>query len=209
METKIKICGITKIEEVKMLIDNQVTYAGMVIFYSKSKRNNTIENAKLLLEKLKASSIKTVAVTVAPTMEEIKKIQELGFHYIQIHGELSKEAFDEIKIPIFRAFNVTDLDKYELYHSCPKVQGYVFDAAIPGSGKTFDWSILDKISRDEKLFILAGGLNKDNIEEAIKRLRPDVVDVSTGVEGEAGKEASKIKEFVDIVKKNVNEKLKS
>lgn len=199
MRTQIKICGITKIEEVKMLMDNQVTYAGMVIFYPKSKRNNTIENAKLILEKLKVSPIKTVAVTVAPTIDEIMKIQELKFDYIQIHGELSKEAFDEIKIPIFRAFNVTDLDKYETYHNCSKVQGYVFDAAIPGSGKTFDWSILDKIPRDEKLFILAGGLNKDNIEEAIQRIKPDVVDVSSGVEGEIGKDASMIKEFVDRV----------
>lgn len=200
MGTKIKICGITKPEEVKMLIDNQVAYAGMVLFYPKSKRNNTPENAKLLMEEFAASSIETVAVTVSPTVDEIKTIQTLAFDYIQIHGELTKESFDEIKIPILRAFNVSDLDKYETYHKCPKVYGYVFDAAVPGSGKTFDWSILDKMPRDEKLFILAGGLNKDNVEEAIQRLKPDVVDVSSGVEGLAGKDASKIREFVERVK---------
>ncbi|MFA9376440.1 MAG: phosphoribosylanthranilate isomerase [Lachnotalea sp.] len=200
MNTKIKICGITKREEVEMLLDNQVAYAGMVLFYPKSKRNNTLENAKILLEMLKDSSIETVAVTVSPTKEEIRNIQEVGFDYIQIHGMLSKESFDEIEIPILRAFNVTDLNLYDKYHKCHKVYGYVFDAAIPGSGKTFDWSMLDDIPRDEKLFILAGGLCKDNIEEAIKRIKPDVVDVSSGVEGESGKEASKIREFVTKVR---------
>lgn len=202
MNTQIKICGITKVEEAKMLIENQVDYAGMVLFYPKSKRNNTIENAKLLLKQFTASTIKTVAVTVSPAVDEIQQIQELGFEYIQIHGELSKESFDVIKLPILRAFNVSDLDKYETYHNCRKILGYVFDASVPGSGKTFDWSILDHIPRDEKLFILAGGLNADNVEEAIRRTKPDVVDVSSGVEGLAGKEASKINEFVGKVRKN-------
>jgi phosphoribosylanthranilate isomerase len=199
MNTKIKICGITKLEEVKMLIDNKIDYAGLVMFYPKSKRNNTVESAEKILKALRASSIKTVAVTVSPTTDEIKTIQDLGFHYIQIHGEFAKDAYDEIELPILRAFNVSDLDQYEIYHNYPKVYGYVFDSAVPGSGKTFDWSILGSISRDNKLFILAGGINCENVEEAIRSLKPDIVDVSSGVEGENGKEASKIKEFKDKV----------
>lgn len=202
MMTKIKICGITKIEEVQMLIDNQVDYAGMVLFFPKSKRNNSIENAKLLLKEFVDSSIKTVAVTVTPTVEEIQMIQEAGFDYIQIHGELAKDSFNEIKLPILRAFNVSDLDKYELYHNCSKVQGYVFDASVPGSGKTFEWSILDKLPRDEKMFILAGGMNKDNVEEAIMKVKPDIIDVSSGVEGIEGKDALKVKEFVEQIRKS-------
>lgn len=202
MTTKIKICGITKTEEIQMLIENKVDYAGMVLFFPKSKRNNSIENAKVLLRELAVSSIETVAVTVAPTVGEIQMIQEAGFDYIQIHGELAKESFDEIKVPILRAFNVSDLDKYEIYHNCPKVRGYVFDASVPGSGKTFDWTILDKIPRDEKLFVLAGGLNKDNVEEAIRKVKPDVIDVSSGVEGINGKDAWKVKEFVEKIRKS-------
>jgi len=174
----------------------------MVLFFPKSKINNSIENARVLLRELAVSSIETVAVTVAPTIGQIQMIQEAGFDYIQIHGELAKESFDEIKLPILRAFNVSDLDKYEIYHNCPKVQGYVFDASVPGSGKTFDWTILDKIPRDEKLFVLAGGLNRDNVEEAIKTVKPDVIDVSSGVEGIDGKDAKKVKEFVDIIRKS-------
>ncbi|WP_099469847.1 phosphoribosylanthranilate isomerase [Konateibacter massiliensis] len=199
--TKIKICGITRLDEIKMLPKNQVDYVGMVVFFPKSKRNNTMENANILLGELKKLPVKTVAVTVSPTVNQVREIQEAGFDYIQIHGTLEKEAFDEIKLPILRAFNVTDLEKYEVYRNCPKVYGYLFDAAIPGSGKIFDWSLLDNVPRDEKLFILAGGLNSENVCEAIKRLKPDAVDVSSGVEGENGKDADKIKAFVNSVNK--------
>lgn len=206
MKTRIKICGITKLEEINMILQNQVDYVGMVLFYPKSKRNNTIENARKLLKALDINSIKTVAVTVSPTVSQVQEIQDAGFDYIQIHGTLPKESFDEIRIPILRAFNVNDMDMYEVYHNCSKVYGYVFDAVIPGSGKTFDWTILDKVPRDDKLFILAGGLNQQNVGEAIKRIKPDVVDVSSGVEGVNGKDVLKIKEFVDNVYKTESER---
>lgn len=201
MAVKIKICGITSPEESKYLINNQVDYMGIVLFYPKSKRNKSISEAREILKSLSLQVIKKVAVTVSPTIQQVREIEALGFDYIQIHGTLSKETFEEIQIPILRAFNGNDLNLYEVYHNCPKIHGYVFDAAIPGGGKTFDWSILSQFPRDDKLFILAGGLNADNVAEAIEKVRPDVVDVSSGVEGTKGKDALKIKEFVENVKK--------
>lgn len=201
MAVKIKICGITSPEESKYLINNQVDYMGIVLFYPKSKRNKSISEAREILKSLSLQVIKKVAVTVSPTIQQVREIEALGFDYIQIHGTLSKETFDEIQIPILRAFNGNDLNLYEVYHNCPKIHGYVFDAAIPGGGKTFDWSILSQFPRDDKLFILAGGLHADNVAEAIEKVRPDVVDVSSGVEGTKGKDALKINEFVENVKK--------
>ncbi|MBA4688476.1 MAG: phosphoribosylanthranilate isomerase [Candidatus Galacturonibacter soehngenii] len=201
MAVKIKICGITSPEESKYLINNQVDYMGIVLFYPKSKRNKSISEAREILKSLSLQVIKKVAVTVSPTIQQVREIEALGFDYIQIHGTLSKETFEEIQIPILRAFNGNDLNMYEVYHNCPKIHGYVFDAAIPGGGKTFDWSILSQFPRDDKLFILAGGLHADNVAEAIEKVRPDVVDVSSGVEGTKGKDALKIKEFVENVKK--------
>lgn len=201
MAVKIKICGITSPEESKYLINNQVDYMGIVLFYPKSKRNKSISEAREILKSLSLQVIKKVAVTVSPTIQQVREIEALGFDYIQIHGTLSKETFDEIQIPILRAFNGNNLNMYEVYHNCPKIHGYVFDAAIPGGGKTFDWSILSQFPRDDKLFILAGGLHADNVAEAIEKVRPDVVDVSSGVEGTKGKDALKIKEFVENVKK--------
>ena len=59
------------------------------------------------------------------------------------------------------------MDQYEFYHSCASIAGYVFDAQEPGSGKTFDWSLVKQIPRDEKLFLLAGGLTPDNVQTAL------------------------------------------
>jgi phosphoribosylanthranilate isomerase len=94
------------------------------------------------------------------------------------------------------------MDKYEEYHSCDRIVGYVFDAQVAGSGKTFDWSLVKNIPRDEKIFILAGGLNPDNVGDAIKYLKPDGVDVSSGVENESGnmKDENKINDFVKAVR---------
>lgn len=206
MNTKIKICGITKPEEIRMIPKEQVDYVGMVLFYPKSKRNITMEQAKKLLRELQESPIQTVAVTVSPTLRQVQEVQDAGFDFIQIHGALSKESFDEIKLPILRAFNVNDMEQFEVYRNCSKIHGYVFDAVVPGSGKTFDLTILDHVPRDDKLFILAGGLNQENVAEAIQKVKPDIVDVSSGVEGESGKDALKIKEFVDSVYKTKMER---
>jgi phosphoribosylanthranilate isomerase len=199
---KIKICGLTKPEEAQYLNKNQVDFAGMVLFFPKSKRNITISQAKKIISKLN-SDIKSVAVVVSPSISEIEQIETAGFDYIQIHGELTEEMLGHIHLPIIKAFNIVDMDKYEQYHACPQVTGYVFDAIEPGSGKTFDWSLVKNIPRDEKMLLLAGGLNPENVGEAIGYLRPDGVDVSSGVEytDRLGKDAKKVDLFVANARK--------
>lgn len=185
---KIKICGLTSVEEAAWVVEERVDYAGIVLFYSKSRRNMTITEAKELLPVIKkgralsGKPILTVAVTVSPTPEQIEEIQAAGFDRIQVHGELSKESFDAIRIPMIRAFNGFDKEAYEKFHHCEKVEAYLFDAGKPGSGQIFDWSVLRQLPRDEKPIFLAGGLNADNIAQAIREVTPDVVDVSSGVE---------------------------
>lgn len=197
---KIKICGLTKPEEAEYLNRNDVDFAGIVLFYEKSRRNNTIQNAAEILKALN-NNVKKVAVVVSPSLEEVGQIEKLGFDYIQIHGALSEELIEKISIPILKAFNVTDIGQYEKYYNCAKIAGYVFDAAEPGSGTTFDWNLVKGIPRDEKLFLLAGGLISDNVVEAIATIRPDGVDVSSGVEysDRSGKDPEKIELFVKRV----------
>ena len=131
-----------------------------------------MQNAKEIIKRLDAS-IQKVAVVVSPLPEEIREIEQAGFDYIQIHGELSKELLEEISLPVLRAFNVKDMNLYESYHSCKKVAGYVFDAMEPGSGKTFDWNLVKMVPKDEKVLFLAGGLHVGNVAEAIHRIQPD------------------------------------
>lgn len=93
------------------------------------------------------------------------------------------------------------MDSYEKYHNDSRIAGYVFDAIEPGSGKTFDWKLVDNIPRDEKLLLLAGGLNPDNVRMAIEAVHPDGVDVSSGVENDdkAGKNPERIRAFAIAV----------
>lgn len=197
---ELKICGLTNPKETSYLDEKYVTFAGIVLFFPKSKRNNTIENAKLILKELNPQ-IKSVAVVVSPTYEQVMQIEAAGFNYIQIHGDLSDELIEKINIPILKAFNVTDMDKLSHYNSISKIAGYVFDAAAPGSGKTFDWSVVSNLPRTDKLFILAGGLNTDNVAKALETVKPDGIDVSSGVEytDKPGKDPAKIDAFCKAV----------
>lgn len=208
MATKIKICGLTNLAEVEFLADRSVKYAGIVMFYEKSKRNNSPETAKPIisaLNELEKSGIiiEKVAVTVSPTLEQLKMIQELGFDIIQIHGELKDEVIANAIIPIFRAYNLSsDLLNEDLYNQ-PKIKGILFDGKVPGGGKVFDWSLLKKFDKKDKLIILAGGLDESNVADGIKEVSPDIVDVSSGVEyldqGRIGKDPERIKAFISAV----------
>ena len=199
---KIKVCGLTTKKEAEFLNENKVDLAGMVMFFPKGKRNITPDTARGIISALD-KNIKKVAVVVSPTYEEIEIIEGLDFDYVQIHGELSQELESKINLPILKAFNIKDMDLYERYKESKKVVGYVFDAQEPGSGKIFDWSLVKTLPRDDKILILAGGLNPENVEKAIEYIHPDGVDVSSGVENPngIGKSEEKIKIFVTNARK--------
>lgn len=217
--TKIKICGMTCDADIEAVNTYLPDYIGFVLFFPKSKRNISIEQAKQLLEKVD-EKIETVAVVVSPTTEQVKQIEEVGFNYIQIHGTVTDEVYEQCKLPILRAFNVSDLDKLEEYEAKDKIKGYVFDSKTPGSGKTFDWSLLDDIRRKQKtvasnndvsnkdtkkMIFLAGGIDETNVKRAISEVAPDVIDLSSAVEKTSdaetfhGKDSEKIRIIVTMV----------
>ena len=171
-KTKVKVCGLTREEEAKMLADCRVEFAGMVLFFPKSKRNVTLQQAEKILAALKKYGVsKSVAVTVSPTKEQVEQIMRLGFDYIQIHGTLSDEVHDVLRIPVIRAVNVageTAEDKESIRRQLEsvladeKTAGILFDGSSPGAGKTIDWSLLKNIQKTDKLLFLAGGLTPEN-----------------------------------------------
>lgn len=195
--TKVKICGITSLEEIEYLNEFKPDYAGFVMFFPKSKRNIEPDTAKLLLKKLD-KAVTSVAVTVAPTMEQIKTAYECGFDLIQIHGDAPDEILSNPYLRVLRAFNAGDIDNFSKYSGVSNIVGYVFDSAVPGSGKAFEWDALNNIARDGKIFILAGGLNPENVKSAVQSVCPDVADVSSGVENDGGngKCREKIEKFI-------------
>lgn len=199
---KIKICGITTTEDIALMNEYKPDYIGMVLFFEKSKRNLTLKKAEQLLPLL-APEIKKVAVCVCPTYEQVCQISDAGFDYVQIHGNAADTLLSSCPLPVLKAFNVSDLDQFADYQSQPNIAGYVLDAATPGSGKTFDWSLLSSLERDDKLLFLAGGLHADNVADAIQSAAPDAVDVSSGVEydNRGGKDPKKVAAFVHAVRR--------
>lgn len=194
----VKICGLTQPEEAEYLNKNQVDLAGMVLFFPKSKRNISLDQAEQIMCALNPE-IRKAAVTVSPDAEQVRQIEQAGFDYIQIHGELPEALLDEIKIPVLKAFNVKDMEQYEYYCGRPEIAGFVFDAQEPGSGQVFDWNLLKSLPKSDKLCILAGGLTPENVYDAVCQVQPDGVDVSSGVEKESGrgKDARKIQKFTE------------
>lgn len=199
--TKIKVCGLTSPREAQWLLEEKIEFAGVVLFYPKSRRNTQPEQAKVILEAL-GEGIQKVAVVVSPTVEQVRILQELPFDYIQIHGTVSPEVVETLTVPFWRAFSADNMQEYEIYQDCRKCAGYVFDALTPGSGKTFDWKLIPDIPRGDKLFLLAGGLSPANVAEAVRYVLPDGVDVSSGVERQDGKEKDpdKIRAFAKAVR---------
>lgn len=201
MSVLIKICGLVSTDDAALVNRFPVDFAGIVLFYPKSRRNRTLSEARSILEALR-SDIKRVAVVVSPSAAEIAEIERLHFDLIQIHGDLSDEVLRAAKLPILKAFNVSDLEQYPRFQSCDQIAGYVFDAQEPGSGKTFDLSVLNKLPRDDKLFLLAGGLSPGNVADVIRTVHPDGVDVSSAVEydGRTGKDPQRVADFVSAVR---------
>lgn len=213
-DIKVKICGITTEEEAGWLSEEQVEYAGFVI-WENSKRFITVEGAKEIFDKLNPD-IKKVAVTVSPDEALVEEIEAAGFDILQVHGTLTEEVIKTAHIPIWRAVNISGIEQLEEirteftradYPGAGKITAVLADAKEYGSGKTFGWedfsSRKEASEEQERLqrifaefrkalkkqqidFILAGGLTPDNVQKGMTIFVPDVLDVSSGVERESG-----------------------
>ncbi len=202
---EIKVCGINDEMSMNTALKCKVDYVGLV-FFPNSPRNISINLSRKLL-KLRNKTTKIVALTVDPNddfLKEIKKI--INPDYIQLHGNENSRRCLEIKhkinIPLIKGINVrNEIDlvrkKGEFEDICDIL---LFDApseALPGgNGKKFDWNIL-KDFKSKKKWMLAGGLNIENIENAIDITKAPAIDISSGLEIRKGQKDPKlIEDFV-------------
>ena len=208
---EIKVCGINDEKSMNTALKCKVDYVGLV-FYQNSPRNISINLSKELL-KSRNKITKIVALTVDPNddfLNEIKK--NINPDYIQLHGnENSRRCLDikhKINIPLIKGINVRN--KIDLVRKNKEFEDIcdilLFDApseALPGgNGKKFDWDIL-KDFKSKKKWMLAGGLNIENIENAIKITKAPAVDISSGLEISKGTKDSKLIEDFVIKCKNL------
>lgn len=202
---KVKICGLTRIEDADFLNEAGADYAGFV-FYEKSRRNVSLKKAAEIAAHLSAD-IKKVAVMVSPEPAFVKEIETLGFDILQVHGTFKTEVKEMTALPIWRAVNISDTDTLEELFAGDResIESYVADGAGYGGGKPFDWEVCSSrvrtLSKGKKL-ILAGGLDAENVRTGIRYFHPDVVDVSSSVEEDGKKSRQKIEEFIRKVRKD-------
>ena len=202
--TKVKICGLSRIEDIEYCNELLPDYIGFILGFPKSKRNVSFEQAKLLKSKLN-SSIKSVGVFVNADIDYICSLCDANvIDYVQLHGNEDDDYISKLKSkvdkPIIKAVRVQYkediLSAETLNCDYLLLDTYVKDA-IGGSGIAFDWSIIPNIS---KPYFLAGGLNANNVSKAIAMCNPYAVDVSSSVEDGAYKSKQKIAEFISAVK---------
>ncbi len=202
---KVKICGITNLSDALLSVDSGCDALGFV-FYKKSSRYILPEKAREIIRHLPKNIVK-IGVFADSREKRIKEIAKLcKLAILQFHGAESAQFCRKFKnykiIKAFRIKDRIDLQSILKYRSF----AYLFDTFMPsqvgGTGKKFNWKLLKSIGKIKKPIFLSGGLNKGNVKQAIKTIKPDWVDVSSSLEIEPGKkDHRKIREFIEIVRK--------
>ena len=215
---KVKMCGISKVETIPAIVDAKPDYMGLV--FAPSKRQVTVDQAKILVEELhrgyakkygsdtehdKNDTIKTVGVFVNETVDNLVTIaNEANLDAVQLHGDEDEAFIQSLKertnVEVWKAIQIrTAADTEKWIDSSADM--LLFDAYHKdergGTGEVFDWSSLDAFERP---FMLAGGIDSTNVARAIRTVRPYGIDISSGIETNGVKDDEKITAFTKIVK---------
>lgn len=208
---KVKMCGISKVETIPAVVEAKPDYMGLV--FAPSKRQVTVEQAKILIEELHKQCInhydtkvvKTVGVFVNETVDNLVAIaNEVNLDAVQLHGDEDETFIQSLKertnVEVWKAIQIrTAADTEKWIDSSADM--LLFDAYHKdergGTGEVFDWSSLDTFERP---FMLAGGIDSTNVARAIRTVRPYGIDISSGIETNGVKDDEKITAFTKIVK---------
>jgi len=210
MRTRIKICGLTREQDIDAAVSAGADAIGFV-FYAKSKRYvNAVRAAQL--RRMVPAFVDVVALFVNPAQDEVQAVlDQVGPELLQFHGDETPQDCAHYGRRFLRAFRAgaPGLETAEnLASTCRaygEAAGWLFDsysAGYGGSGHGFDYALLDDVKADpiSRPLILSGGLNAENVGQAVQLLRPWGVDVSSGVEVEQGiKSSDRISFFVSAV----------
>jgi len=199
--TKIKLCGLTRPEDIAVANELNPEYIGFV-FAAKSRREVSPEKAVELKAQL-SPEIQAVGVFVNETPETVAGLLDAGIIDIaQLHGQEDETYIQHLRKltnkPLIQAFRVTDAESLNKAEKS-LADLILLDSGSGGTGTAFDWTLLEKFERP---YFLAGGLDPDTVGEAVKRFHPYAVDVSSGIETAGKKDKQKMAAFVAAVRKN-------
>ena len=199
---RIKICGLTRDEDVHNAVVEGADALGFVL-YAPSSRAVTAEQAAQLIKKVPAF-VTTVALFVNESAEEINRVLSIcPFDLLQFHGDETAEFCRQFNRPYMKAIRVRsaeDIDR--AVQQYPDTKALLLDAYVEnlpgGTGQAFDWRLIPQLSVP---WVLAGGLNSSNVADAINQVQPFAVDISGGIEASKGiKDRKKIQEFISEVR---------
>jgi len=201
---RVKICGITQPEDGLFAALEGADAIGLV-FYADSPRNIDVDIANSIIDLLPPFVTK-VGLFVNAVHADIESIlKTVALDMLQFHGEESREDCNRYSLPYIKAVKmVKDIDLFKQAERYHDAVGLLLDTYVSGSaggtGQLFDWGLIS--SELDKPIILAGGLNADNVNQAIRKVAPYAVDVSSGVESSTGK---KDQEKIRVLIQQVNE----
>ncbi len=204
---RIKICGLSRPEDIAYVNEALPDYCGFIINFPKSHRNVTPDKVRSLVKGLD-KRICPVGVFVDQPMETVLSLAADGtLGAVQLHGHEPQEYVVELKrrlkelaaaghpIPVIQAFAVRTEE--DIARARNSAADYILLDRGTGTGQTFDWSLVQEMGRP---FFLAGGLGPDNLAEAVRELHPFAADMSSGVETEKIKDRGKILRAVNIIR---------
>ena len=200
---KVKICGIRRAEDIEIVNKYLPDFIGF-IFVPASKRY--VEPSVVAeLKKNLDPRIKTVGVFVNESIEKIREIKKVcSLDVIQLHGEETPQFCEELGGRIWKAIRVKDedcveiLDTYAEYTELLLLDTYV-DGTHGGTGQAFDWDLIEFFSADYNIG-LAGGITRENVLKAKKKVEPELIDVASGSETNGIKDEEKIKDIIQIIR---------
>lgn len=193
--TKVKLCGMSRPEDIEACNALKPDYVGFV-FWPESRRYVSLQRAVSLSKNLDGG-ITPVGVFLDEPLETVLSVADSGaIGMIQLHGSETDEyacmVREETGLPVIRAVKMTPGESVTVPSQCD----YVMYDSGAGTGRTFDWTLLE----DAKLrCFLAGGLTPGNVAEAIRKVRPFAVDTSSGIETDGFKDPVKMKKFMEAV----------
>lgn len=199
---KVKVCGITRLDDALLAADLGASAVGFV-FWPRSPRYVEPEAAAAISRELPAD-VAPIGVFVDAPVDDVRRIAaEVGLAAVQLHGDEPPTLCDGLPYRVLKAVPVAGAATHDAADRVPSRVTVLLDARDPirkgGTGRTVDWSVAAGVAARRRIF-LAGGLRPENVGEALRVVRPYGIDVSSGVEAEPGrKDAGRLRGFFEEV----------
>lgn len=204
---RLKICGIQRTEDIEIINRYKPDFCGFIVDFPKSHRSKTEQEVKNLRTSLSDDVIPVGVFVNAPADLVIRMLNEDTISAAQLHGseddDYIRYIIESTGKPVIKAFQLKENGGQVLRQALNSPADWILLDQGQGSGQTFDWNIIAESGLEDELanrkWILAGGLNAANIRQAVQKLHPDAVDLSSSLETDGYKDEEKIKEITDIV----------